>query len=189
MEATVALFSSQIFQIASTAFSVIGAISDSNSRSDNYENQAAWNNYNATIDRQNADASLQASAAEQARQNRSARRVLGEQRASVAQSGTGFGGSNLDILDQSATLAELDMLNIAYEGQMRARGFNIQAQGEDYSAGVNRSNSRNARRAGVFSAGRSLLTGFGSMGGGGRASGGGGFYPYGGSSFDVGNAS
>lgn len=172
-----------IFSAVSTAFSVIGAISDSNSRAESRENEAAWRTYNATIDRQNADASLQASAAEQARQNRSARRVLGEQRASVAQSGTGFGGSNLDILDQSATLAELDMLNIAYEGQMRARGFNLQAEGGEWSAGVERNNARNARRAGVFSAGRSLLTGFGSMGGGG------GFYPYGGSSFDVGNAS
>ena len=180
-----------ILSAVSTAFSVIGAISDSNSKSDNYENQAAWNQYNATIDRQNADSALQQSASEQARQNRRARQVMGEQRAATAQSGTGFGGSNADILDQSATLAELDMLNVAYEGQMRARGHEIQAQGEDYSAGVNRSNAKKARRAGVFSAGRSLLTGFGSMGGGGSSSsgGGGGFYPYGGSSFDVGNAS
>lgn len=172
MEAAFALFSSPIFQIASTAFQVIGAISDSNSRSDAYESQAAWNQYNATVQRQNSDAALQQSASEQARQNRHARQVLGQQRAATAQSGTGFGGSNADLLDQSATLAELDMLNIAYEGQVRARGHEIQAQGEDYSAGVNRSNARNVRRAGIFSAGRSLLTGFGGMRGGG---GGGGF--------------
>lgn len=184
MEAAVALFSSPIFQIASTAFQVIGAISDANSRSDAYESQAAWNQYNATIQRQNADASLQQSASEQARQNRRARQVMGEQRAATAQSGTGFGGSNADLLDQSATLAELDMLNIAYEGQMRARGHEIQAQGEDYSAGVNKGNAKRAKRAGIFNAGRSLLTGFSSGYGGG-----GGFYPYGGSSFDVGNAS
>lgn len=172
MEAAVALFSSHAFQIASTVFSVIGAINDANSRSDAYESQAAWNQYNATVQRQNADAALQQSASEQARQNRRARQVLGEQRAATAQSGTGFGGSNADLLDQSATLAELDMLNVAYEGQMRARGHEIQAQGEDYSAGVNRSTARNVRRAGIFSAGRSLLTGFGGMRGGG---GGGGF--------------
>lgn len=148
-----------IISAVSTAFSVIGAISDANSRSDSYESQAAWNQYNATIDRQNADTALQQSASEQARQNRRARQVMGEQRAATAQSGTGFGGSNADLLDQSATLAELDMLNIAYEGQMRARGSEIQAQGEDYSAGVNRGNARNARRAGIFNAGRGLLTG------------------------------
>ena len=153
-------------QIASMAFSVIGAISDANSKSDAYESQAAWNQYNATIQKQNADAALQQSASEQARQNRRARQIMGEQRAATAQSGTGFGGSNADLLDQSATLAELDMLNIAYEGQMRARGYEIQAQGEEYSAEVNRSNARNARRTGIFSAGtgifsagRSLLTG------------------------------
>jgi len=189
MEAAVALFSSPIFQIASTAFQVIGAISDANSKSDAYESQAAWNQYNATIQRQNADASLQQSASEQARQNRRARQVMGEQRAATAQSGTGFGGSNADLLDQSATLAELDMLNIAYEGQMRARGHEIQAQGEDYSAGVNKGNAKRAKRAGIFNAGRSLLTGFSSGYGGGSSGGGGGFYPYGGSSFDVGNAS
>ena len=188
MEAAVALFSSPIFQIASTAFQVIGAISDANSKSDAYESQAAWNQYNATIDRQNADTALQQSASEQARQNRRARQVMGEQRAATAQSGTGFGGSNADLLDQSATLAELDMLNIAYEGQMRARGHEIQAQGEDYSAGVNKGNAKRAKRAGIFNAGRSLLTGFSSGYGGGSSSGGG-FYPYGGSSFDVGNAS
>ena len=155
---------STIISAVSTAFSVIGAISDANSRSDAYENQAAWNNYNATIDRQNADAALQQSASEQGRQNRRARQILGEQRAASLQSGTGAGGSNADLLDQSATLAELDMLNIAYEGQMRARGHEIQAQGEDYSSRTNRSNARNARRAGIFSAGRSLLSGFGSSG-------------------------
>jgi hypothetical protein len=149
-------------QIASMAFSVIGAISDANSKSDAYESQAAWNQYNATIDRQNADAALQQSASEQARQNRRARQVMGEQRAATAQSGTGFGGSNADILDQSATLAELDMLNIAYEGQMRARGHNIQAQGEEFSAGVNKANAKKAKNAGYMNAGRSLLTGFSS---------------------------
>lgn len=178
-----------IFSAVSTAFSVIGAISDANSKSDAYESQAAWNQYNATIDRQNADTALQQSASEQARQNRRARQVMGEQRAATAQSGTGFGGSNADLLDQSATLAELDMLNIAYEGQMRARGSEIQAQGEDYSAGVNKGNAKRAKRAGIFNAGRSLLTGFSSGYGGGSSSSGGGFYPYGGSSFDVGNAS
>lgn len=149
----------QALPIISTAFSVIGAISDSNSRADAHENEAAWRDYNATIERQNADISLQQSAAQQEQQHRNARRILGEQRAGIAQSGTGFGGSNLDIMDQSETLAELDMLNIAYEGQMRARGYNIQAQGHEWSAGVERSNARNIRRAGVFSAGRSLLTG------------------------------
>lgn len=146
-------------QIASMAFSVIGAISDASSKSDAYESQAEWNRYNAAIERQNADAALQQSAAQQAQQHRRARQVLGEQRAAVAQSGTGFTGSNLDILDQSATLAELDMLNIAYEGQMRARGYNIQAQADDYRAGVNRKSARNASSAGYLNAGRSLLTG------------------------------
>ena len=159
-----------IFSAVSTAFSVIGAISDANSKSDAYESQAAWNQYNATIDRQNADTALQQSASEQARQNRRARQVMGEQRAATAQSGTGFGGSNADLLDQSATLAELDMLNIAYEGQMRARGQEIQAQGEDYSRKVNRRNAGNAKTAGIFSAGRSLLTGVGRGYGGGSAS-------------------
>ncbi len=159
-----------VMQIASMAFSVMGAISDANSKSQAYESQAEWNQYNAAIQRQNAGAALQQSASEQARQNRQARRVMGEQRAAAAQSGTGFGGSNADLLDQSATLAELDMLNIAYEGQMRARGYEIQAQGEDYSRKVNRRNAGNAKTAGIFSAGRSLLTGVGRGYGGGSAS-------------------
>lgn len=146
--------------IASTVFSAVGAISSANSQANAYKSQAEWNTYNAAISRQNADAALQQSAAQQEQQNRSARRMLGEQRAGVAQSGTGFGGSNLDILDQSQTLAELDMLNIAYEGQMRARGHTIQAGAEEFSAKTNRSNVRNAMVSGAFGVGKSLLTGY-----------------------------
>jgi hypothetical protein len=161
MEAAIALFSSPVFQIASTAFQVIGAISDANSRSDAYKNEAAWSQYNATISRQNADAALQQSAAQQGQQNRRTRQLMGEQRAAMAQSSTGFGGTNEDLIDQTATLAELDMLNIAYEGQMRARGHRLQAQGDDYRARMAKYGAGNARRAGYFNAGRSLLSGFG----------------------------
>lgn len=49
---------------------------------------------------------------------RSARQALGAQRAAIAQSGTGFSGSNLDIMKQSTANAELDALNLRYAGQI-----------------------------------------------------------------------
>lgn len=50
---------------------------------------------------------------------RDARQQLGAQAAAIAESGTGYGGSNRLIGEQDAVMAELDALNTRYEGALR----------------------------------------------------------------------
>ncbi len=143
---------------------VMGAISQGNTAADNYEQSAAMNDYNAAVARNQSTSALSESAAAQSAQRRRAREVLGEQRAGIAQSGTGFGGSNADLMEQSQTLAELDALNLAYEGDMKSKSYISQASIEDVSAATNRRNVGTARTSGYIGAGRALLVGAGSYG-------------------------
>lgn len=161
--ATAATISS-VISIASTAFGVLGAISQGNTAGDNYEQSAAMNDYNAAVARNQSTSALSESAAAQSAQRRRAREVLGEQRAGIAQSGTGFGGSNADLMEQSQTLAELDALNLAYEGDLKSKGFLEQSKIEGVSAASNRRNAGSARTSGYIGAGRALLVGAGSYG-------------------------
>jgi hypothetical protein len=149
--------------IISTVVSAVGAIQQSNAASASAKSQAQANDYNAQVARNQAQQSLQVSAAEQLMLSRRQRQQAGQSRAAVAQSGTGFGGSNADILEQSDTLAELDLLNLAYEGQMRSQGFQAEAGLQTFQAGAARSNAKNARTAGYLGAARAIGGGFTSL--------------------------
>lgn len=142
--------------IVSTAMQALGAISSAGQASANYKAQAQASAYNAAVSRNNAQAALQESSAAQVVQQRRARQMAGYGRAAAAQAGAGFGGSAGDILDHSSLLAELDTLNIAYEGQLRAGGLFAQASLDDYYGGVARTNARSARTAGYFGAATAL---------------------------------
>lgn len=95
------------------------------------------------------------SARQQALQDEYAERRHGRQfegyaRAAAAQAGGGEGGTTEMLLEQNAILAELDALNIRYQGDMRARGLMAEAK----------SRRRDGKRA-LLSAGLSLLAGSG----------------------------
>lgn len=147
----------------SVAFSVMGAISQANTARQNAKAQQNAANYNAEVSRQQAQSALQVSTAQQLAQNRRARQIAGAGRAAVAQSGTGFGGSNQDVLDQSGTYAELDQLNLAYEGSMRARGWQSQAELDAYQGRVAGANAKRATAAGILGAGSAIAGGWSSM--------------------------
>lgn len=62
--------------------------------------------------------------------------ALGRMTAAAVESGGGVGGSTAAVLNQSATQAELDALNVRYAGKLRADSYNEQAdldrqQGKD----------------------------------------------------------
>lgn len=109
--------------------------------------------HNAGLMEQNArQVRLEAAAREDA-QRRQARQLAGTQRASIAQSGTGFSGSAADIMEQSATMAELDALTTRYEGETRAQGLLAQAE-------QTRWEGNQARKASYLQAGTSLLSSY-----------------------------
>lgn len=134
------------------ATQVVGAISQGNAAAARENASAQASLYNAQVSRQQADQALKVSTADQIAQQRKTAQMLGVARASIAQSGLGFTGSNADVLDRSATLSELDQLNIAYEGATRARGYLAQSDLDEFQARIASENATSARRAGLVGA-------------------------------------
>lgn len=149
----------EIFLIASAAMGALGSIQQGNAQAANYQAQAAAERRNADIDRLNAQATAQQAAQAEDAQRRKARQIGGMQRAALAQNATGDGGTNALVIQQSATDAEMDALNMRYEGEMRRRGLLNDAAGKDYNARILKKNASQARTAGFIGAGTSLLKG------------------------------
>jgi hypothetical protein len=84
--------------------------------------------YNAKVDEQNATITRQQANQREEIFRKEARQNLGRQRAALAESGVGMGGSGADIIKDSALNMELDALNIRYQGDLEARGLVEQAK-------------------------------------------------------------
>lgn len=110
-------------------------------------------NYNARMLSMQATTAQSQASADEVTQRRQAREVLGEQAASLAQAGSGYGGTTAGVIKDSGINAELDALNIRYAGQMKATGLMAQAAGEQ-AAG------RAAKTQSYFLAGSNLLKGY-----------------------------
>jgi hypothetical protein len=147
--------------IISAAVGAVGAISQGQAAAKSAKSQAQAADYNAKLAEGQAETARRISTQEQLAHSRRTNQIQGMQRAAVAQSGTGFEGSNDDILDQSATLAELEGLNIAYNGNLRAQGFTSQSALDTYQAGVSRSNASSAQTAGYLNAASAVIGGIG----------------------------
>jgi hypothetical protein len=147
--------------IASTVFGVVKSISGGNQQASQYEAAAQANQYNAAIARQRADVSLASASAKEDDFRRRTRIIQGRQRAAIAQSGTGFGGSNADIERQSMVAAELDAMNIRYEGQLESQGLLSQASIDEHSAGISKVNASTTRTSGFMGAAGAVLSGAG----------------------------
>lgn len=144
--------------VASGAMSAVGAIQQGEAQSNAQKAQADVNRYNAIVARNNAESANQQASAKEDLQRRHFAQVQGEAKAAIAQSNTGFLGTNDDLLRQNAINAELDALNIRYEGQQRASGLMAQSQIDDFNASQNRINASNASTAGYMGAGANLLS-------------------------------
>jgi len=110
-------------------------------------------NYNARMLAMQAHTAQSQALADEQTQRRQAREVLGEQAASLAQAGGGYGGTTAGVIDQSAVNAELDALNIRYGGTMKASGLLAQAAAARYAGKAGRTQS-------YFLAGSDLLKGY-----------------------------
>lgn len=137
----------EIAMIAGTAMSAISSIQ---------QGQAAQQagQYNAAIAQQNAAASRQQAEANAAAQQRKARMQIGAMRAGYGASGVGIEGSPLDVIESSATLAELDRQNILYGGEMKSTGY-------ESTAGLELMRGSAAETQGLMSAGSTLLSAYG----------------------------
>lgn len=131
--------------LASGAVQAVGSIVQGNAA-----NAAA--KANAAALEQQAEAENRAAGAREETQRRQNRQFLGAQRAALAQAGIGVEGSAYDIARQSAINAELDALNIRYEGQLRSNKLRNEAK-------ITRFEGKQAKIGGYLGAGASILSG------------------------------
>lgn len=96
-----------------------------------------------------AAAGQQAGQAEDA-QRRQNREFMARQGAAIGEANIGRGGSAAVVQQQSAIEAELDALNIRYEGSLRRKGFEAEAAAA-------RSRAKAARRGGFMKAAGQLI--------------------------------
>lgn len=144
---------------ASTAVSTLGALQQGQAQKAAYQAQAQAQDYNAIVAENNARAAREQANAREEAQRRKFGALQGQAIAGIAQSGTGFDGSNADILKQNAIANELDALTIRYEGQNQASGLMAQAELDRMQSGAARMNARSAVTGSYFNAGANLLGG------------------------------
>lgn len=133
--ATIAI-AAKVATIASTAMSVVGAISGAQAQKASLKSQEAANHRNAEILRENAAQANREASANQDIMRQRQRVIRGNQIAGIAESGIGFEGTGGDLVEQSDINMNLDTLSARYEGEMKARGLTYQASQSDFEADV-----------------------------------------------------
>lgn len=160
------------FWLIPIAISAVSAIAGASAKKKQKKQDAANALYEAAVREQEAQATLSNYNLREEAQRRRARHVQGQLRASLAQSGIGYGtGTALDVEMQSAVEAEMDALNIRYEGQLKSRGLLRDSEQQFAAARAFEREGRAAQRAGAIQAGASVLSGVGSYLGGSSGSG------------------
>jgi hypothetical protein len=143
-----------------TAFSGIGAIAQGQAQAQNYQAQQKAAEYNATIQRQQAEVVAQQANQQQESELRQGAQIQGEQIAGLAQNGVDVStGSPLDVLKQDQANLHLQVANTGYQGYLNQRGFNLQAEQTDYQGKVAGYNAGQAGAAGLFGGATALLSG------------------------------
>lgn len=99
------------------------ALADGRAQRMQIDEQRDVNRFNIKVDEQNAATKGQQTSAAEEAQRRQARQALGAERAGIAESGVGFGGSSLDVMRRSTKNAELDAMNIRYAGDLERAGI------------------------------------------------------------------
>lgn len=144
-------------QIWQGVFNAVGQLIQGRQQANELRNQADVEQFNIDNAKQNlAITNRQTSAREEALR-RSARQALGAQRAAIAQSGTGFGGSNAAIMQQSTANSELDALNLRYAGQLEAAGIQNEITMRQYNKTALRKSAKYAMRLRWHNAGAAIF--------------------------------
>lgn len=114
--------------------------------------------YNARVAESNANAARAQASEEERRARVQSRKELGRARAGYSASGVTLEGSPLDVLEESASNAELDALAIRHQGELKARAFEADATLERYRG-------KSAKKNAQLAAYGTLLGGAGNIAG------------------------
>ena len=126
-------FAGPIMNIIGAAAGVAGGVADGQAT-------RAQRAFSSQAARENAKAVGDQSAMREQAMRRESAQLLGAQRAAIAESGTGTGGSNGLIAAQDAALAELDAMTERYEGRLKMTVYDNQADllGAEQTTGMQR---------------------------------------------------
>lgn len=129
--------------VLSTAAGAMGAIQQSQQQKATAQaqsQQAEWNaqqaRNNAIVQQQNADLAKQQAAAHAKVLKAQGEKSLAKQTVNVMASGLTMSGSAWDVWEESNVNLEQDVLNTLYEGDLKARNFNIGASNLQSEAGL-----------------------------------------------------
>jgi hypothetical protein len=142
-------------------FNAVGALIQGRQQRNAIDVQRDIEQFNIKVGEQNAALAAQQAGAREEDVRRRARQALGAQRAAIAQSGTGFAGSNFDIMRQSTANAELDALNVRYAGTLERMGILNDVEMRRFNDKVLKQQGKQAMRLRWFNAAAGF---FGSQG-------------------------
>ena len=152
---------------AASVFAMAGGVVGAGGALASASAQAKAAKYNAHIARQNAVLAKQQAERDAALVREEGFRALGSIKANVGASGLTMEGSFREVLVESARNMKRDEMNVLYQGELAARGFEVEARRSMFRA-------KTARMAGYYNAASSLLSGgaqaasYSDMGGGGN---------------------
>lgn len=99
---------------------------------DDAKAQKEASDYNATLDRQNAELAVEQARNNEIKQRQYSSKVLGQARANYGASGITMEGSAMDVMAESAANAEMDALTIRHEGYLKSAAYKASAGLEEY---------------------------------------------------------
>lgn len=153
-----AQFIPMIMAVVGTGAKVAAARQESKSEQQRYEAAATAERYNAAVKRQKAESVTAAYGAKEVAQRRAAALAAGKRSAAMGQSGIGMSSFD-DTERQSQMFAELDALNIRYEGALENKGLLDSASLSDYNSSVNLQSRDNAKKAGRINTAAAIISG------------------------------
>lgn len=142
-----------------TALNIAAISSNASSKRKQRQDEMRALRFSALAARRRAEVAQTGYGLREEQLRRESRLALGKQRAAMAQSGVGLDGSNADVERQSQIFAELDALNIRYQGQLESSALLEQA--DEYEAGIGgvRSAARSERNAALLNIAGTTLAG------------------------------
>lgn len=149
----------------SAAGAALGALQQSNQQQQALAMTADAESNNAkALDQQAANA-LQIAGVEEETVRKAGRQAAGEQRAAMAEAGTGLlSSTNQRLIMESDKAAEQDALNVRYGGLLQAHGLKAKSQQALFQAKAAKSQIKGVRASGylnAFGSGLSAYTGSG----------------------------
>ena len=141
-----------------------GTYESGQAQSKMYGYQAGLAQYNAQIDKQNADYAMAAGEQSAAKYGMGARFQAGKIVAAQSASGIAIGGgSAADVVAGQKTVTDIDMATIRNNAARTAYGYETKAVSDTAQAGIYSAASANASAAGKIGAIGSLISGAGSV--------------------------